>query len=110
MLPTERVISNLQLATAARYLARLAAQVGGYTLRGVSGWAHRHDVEGGTGARQDGQLPRLHSMGLVDRVHVGPESASAVESNRRRPTWTCRRAKPIGGNKFPDTYYGLGSW
>jgi hypothetical protein len=72
MLTRERGISDRYVAEALRYLAQLAARDGGYTVHGVSGWAHRHDVEAGTRARQDGQLPRLYAMRVVDRVDVGP--------------------------------------
>ncbi|HSU15171.1 hypothetical protein [Longimicrobium sp.] len=76
MLTAKRVISDRHPAAAARYLARLAARGGGYTVRGVSGWAHRHEVEEGTRARHDGQLPRLHAMGLLDRVDAGPSGGT----------------------------------
>jgi len=60
-----------RLAEAARYLARLAAREGGYSLRGVSGWAHTHDVTRDVGSVLDvvmeGQLPRLCEMGLAAR-------------------------------------------
>jgi len=72
MLTGERVISDRHLAEALRYLARLAARDGGYTLRGVSGWAHLRDVERGTRMGLDERLPRLHPMRLADRVNVGP--------------------------------------
>lgn len=72
MLTGEQVISDRYLAEALRYLARLAAREGGYTLRGVSGWAHLRDVERGTRMGLDERLPRLHAMRLVHRVNVGP--------------------------------------
>jgi len=68
----ERVIADVQVAKAARYLAQLAVTDGGYTVRGVSGWAHAHDVGCATGMRMDGQLPQLHRTGLADRVELGP--------------------------------------
>jgi hypothetical protein len=71
MFTDERIISDRYLAHAARYLTRLAQLDGGYTLRGVSGWAHRHQVERGTHDHQDGQLPRLHAIGFADRVNLG---------------------------------------
>jgi hypothetical protein len=79
MLTRERGISDRYVAESLRYLAQLAARDGGYTLRGVSGWAHRHQVEAGTRLRQDGQLPRLYAMGVVDRVDVGLGGAGKEE-------------------------------
>jgi hypothetical protein len=79
MLTRERGISDRYVAESLRYLARLAARNGGYTLRGVSGWAHRHQVEAGTRLRQDGQLPRLYAMRVVDRVDVGLGGAGKEE-------------------------------
>jgi hypothetical protein len=38
---------------------------GGYTRRGVRGWARREDVERGTGMRLPEILPRLRTRGLV---------------------------------------------
>ena len=66
----ERVIKDRYVVAVLEYLARLAAEGGGYELRGVTGWAHRHDVEKGTRLRMDGQLPRLFAARLVDRVNV----------------------------------------
>lgn len=44
MVTCERILADHLLATTARYLARLAAMGGGYTLRGVSSttwkWPH----------------------------------------------------------------------
>lgn len=78
-----RIIADHYQATALRYLARLAATGGGYELRGVAGWAHLRDVELNTRSRLDGDLPRLHSMGLLDRVAVGL-------GQFRRATWVYR--------------------
>lgn len=68
----ERVIADEKLARVARYMARLAAADGGYTLRGVGGWAHTHDVGRALRGLVDGQLPRLHQMKLVERVNLSP--------------------------------------
>lgn len=67
----ERVVTDRYRAAALEYLVRLASNGGGYELRGVTGWAHFHDVEDATPLRMDGQLPRLHAARLVDRVSVG---------------------------------------
>jgi len=81
MATDDRIISDHYLAAAARYLARLAMLDGGYTHPGVSGWAHRHQVERGTRDRQDGLLPRLHALGFADRVTARLGSSEA---------WICR--------------------
>jgi hypothetical protein len=82
MATSERVLSDRYLATALQYLVGLAADGGGYTLRGVSGWAHFDDVQRATRMRMDGQLPRLFGIGLVDRESVGVRGA--------RETWVYR--------------------
>ncbi|HEX6745916.1 MAG TPA: hypothetical protein VF092_01275 [Longimicrobium sp.] len=83
MATDERIISDCSLANAARYLARLAANGAGYTLRGVSGWAHLRDVERGTRLHLDEKLPALRAMGLVDRVNVAPGGIG-------KPVWVYR--------------------
>jgi hypothetical protein len=60
----------------------LAVNGGGYTLRGVSGWAHFDDGQRATRMRMDSQLPRLFRTGLVDREGVGVRGA--------RETWVYR--------------------
>lgn len=67
---SERVIPDLQVAKAARYLVRLATQDGGYTVCGVCGWAHPHDVGRAIRMRMDGQLPRLYASNLAERVNL----------------------------------------
>jgi hypothetical protein len=70
-------------AAALRYLRYLALREGGYTRRGVPGWALREDVERATRQRLPERLPRLHARGLLDRDDVrAPRLA--------RPVWIYR--------------------
>lgn len=57
-------------AVALRYLRYLALRGGGYTCRGVTGWALDDDVDGGTGHRVPGRLLSLYKRGLLDREDV----------------------------------------
>ncbi|HYH83249.1 MAG TPA: hypothetical protein VEX86_25860 [Longimicrobium sp.] len=66
----ERVMKDPYVLAVLEYLVRLVIDGGGYELRGVTGWAHMHDVEEATRLRMDGQLPRLFAARLVDRVNV----------------------------------------
>ena len=90
----ERVISDRHLAAALQFLVDLAAEGGGYRLCGVSGWAHRIDVQRVTGKHLDGDLPRLFAARLVDRVRVGLPGA--------KETWVCR-ANDMGARAHAAT-------
>jgi hypothetical protein len=54
------------------WLWDLDARAGGYTRRGVRGWASREEIEAGTKMRLPEVLPRLRDRSLVDedQVHV----------------------------------------
>lgn len=66
-----RILADRHTSTAIRFLSRLAAGNGGYTLCGVTGWAHRRDVADAARLRLDGELPLLHAAGLANRVNAG---------------------------------------
>ncbi len=68
---------------ALRYLRYLVLRDGGYTRRGVPGWALRADVERATGLRLPERLAHLHGRGLLDR-----EDVRAPRLNR--PVWIYR--------------------
>lgn len=68
---------------ALRYLRYLALREGGYTRRGVPGWALREDVERATGQRLPERLPVLHRRGLLDREDVRAPRL-------QRPVWIYR--------------------
>lgn len=70
-------------AVALRYLRYLALRAGGYTRRGVPGWALREDVERGTRLRLPERLSVLHGRGLLDREDVRAPRL-------RRPVWIYR--------------------
>ena len=69
---SERIIENERLAEAARYMVRLAVGEGGYSLRGVRGWAHTQDIGRALKNLAEGPLPRLYQMKLLERVNVDP--------------------------------------
>lgn len=52
------------------YLWDLDTRAGGYTRRGVRGWARREEIEAATGLRVPELLSRLRDRGLVDEDHV----------------------------------------
>jgi hypothetical protein len=52
------------------YLWTLDARAGGYTRRGVRGWARREDVEMALGLPIPELLPRLRDRALVEEDHV----------------------------------------
>lgn len=70
-------------AVALRYLRYLAVRSGGYTRRGVPGWALREDVERATHRKLPERLPRLHARGLVEREDVRAPRLT-------RPVWIYR--------------------
>jgi hypothetical protein len=53
-----------------RWLWFLDAGAGGYTRRGVRGWARREDAEAGTGMLLPEVLPRLRARGYVEEQEV----------------------------------------
>lgn len=57
-------------AVVLRYLRYLALREGGYSHRGVPGWAMREDVERATHQKLPERLSRLHARGLLDREDV----------------------------------------
>ncbi|HEX8432737.1 MAG TPA: hypothetical protein VF625_15740 [Longimicrobium sp.] len=65
------------------FLSRVADARGGYTLRGVRGWAHLDDVKMATGGGLFEVLPLLHQRGLLDREDARPPG-------RALPAWVYR--------------------
>jgi len=66
-------------ALALRHLAERDAGGGGYSVRGVRGWALREDVERAINRSLTERLPKLHTRGLLDREDVrAPHVPGAV--------------------------------
>ncbi len=81
-------------AVALRYLRYLALREGGYTRRGVAGWAMREDVERATRLRLPERLPVLHGRGLLDREDVRAPRLP-------RPAWIYRVTQ-AGADRVAD--------
>jgi len=81
-------------AVALRYLRYLAVREGGYSRRGVPGWARREDVEQATHQKLPECLPRLHARGLLDREDVRAPHLT-------RPEWIYR-INQAGGDRVAE--------
>jgi hypothetical protein len=67
-----------EAAVVLAYLWELDTRAGGYTRRGVRGWARREDVEAATGLALPELLPRLRGRGLVAEDQVQPRGTRPI--------------------------------
>ncbi|MBB4635643.1 hypothetical protein [Longimicrobium terrae] len=89
------------------WLWNLDARAGGYTRRGVRGWARREDVEAGLKIPIPELLPRLRDRGLLEEDHVHVPGTRPVAVYRITGLGDLLLARTQGREALPPWPAGL---